>query len=173
VNFGVSLAKRPSRIVSSGLRLDGVPEHATTETWQSTLRARGYRLTPQRELVLRAVERLDHATPDEVLAAVREESESVNVSTVYRTLELLEEIGLVWHTHLGHGAPTFRPADDEHVHIVCHVCGRVIDAPHSLADDLAERLFDEQGFLVDRSHFTVFGRCHDCVTEEQTTGEKR
>jgi Fur family transcriptional regulator, ferric uptake regulator len=133
------------------------------------LRSRGLRMTPQRDHVLGAVRELRHATPEQIGEALP----GVDITTVYRTLELLEEIGLVRHTHLGHGAPTFRPADDEHVHIVCHVCGRVIDAPHSLADDLAERLFDEQGFLVDRSHFTVFGRCHDCVTEEQTTGEKR
>ncbi|HET6653175.1 MAG TPA: transcriptional repressor, partial [Nocardioides sp.] len=61
------------------------------EQWQKELRSRGYRLTPQRELVLRAVDHLGHATPDEILAEVRKESAAVNVSTVYRTLELLEE----------------------------------------------------------------------------------
>ena len=62
----------------------------TQEDWRTQLRERGYRLTPQRELILAAVERLGHATPDEVLAAVREQSSAVNVSTVYRTLEVLE-----------------------------------------------------------------------------------
>ena len=76
-------------------------EHpSSTDDWQLTLRSKGYRLTPQRELVLRAVERLGHATPDEVLTAVREESQAVNVSTVYRTLELLEDLGLVRHAHI-------------------------------------------------------------------------
>src|ERR687897_723206 len=63
-----------------------------TLDWQQLLRDKGYRLTPQRELVLSAVDRLGHATPDEILAAVREQSSAVNVSTVYRTLELLEEL---------------------------------------------------------------------------------
>jgi len=133
------------------------------------LRSRGLRMTPQRDRVLAAVRKLGHATPEQIGDAVP----GVDITTVYRTLELLEQLGLVRHTHLGHGAPTFRPADDEHVHVVCHTCGRVIDAPDSLADDLAERLRDEQGFLVDRSHFTVFGQCNDCVTAEQTTAEKR
>ena len=64
------------------------------------LREQGLRLTPQRRLILRAVEELEHATPDEVLAHVRAQVSSVNASTVYRTLEVLEELGLVRHTHL-------------------------------------------------------------------------
>ena len=58
--------------------------------WRQRLRERGYRLTPQRELILGAVEELGHATPDEVLAEVRTHSDAVNASTVYRTLEVLE-----------------------------------------------------------------------------------
>ena len=139
------------------------------------LRSRGLRMTPQRDHVLAAVRELGHATPEQIGEAVP----GVDITTVYRTLELLEQLGLVRHTHLGHGAPTFRPAGDEHVHVVCHSCGRVIDAPVSLTDELAERLRDEQGFLVDRSHFTVFGQCVDCVAigagpaTEQTAGGKR
>jgi Fur family ferric uptake transcriptional regulator len=123
------------------------------------LRARGLRMTPQRDEVLQAVRRLRHATPEQVSAAVPD----VDLTTVYRTLELLEEIGLVRHTHLGHGAPSFRPADDDHVHVVCHTCGSVVDAPQDLTDALALRLEREQGFVLDRAHFTVFGRCQDCV----------
>ena len=72
-----------------------------------SLRERGYRLTPQRQLVLEAVTELGHATPEDVHAWVVERAEGVNISTVYRTLELLEEIGLVTHAHLSHGAPTY------------------------------------------------------------------
>ena len=75
--------------------------------WRAKLRGSGYRLTPQRELILRAVDELGHATPDEVLARVREQSSAVNVSTVYRTLEVLEELGLVRHAHLSDRAPTY------------------------------------------------------------------
>ena len=73
--------------------------------WRERLREQGYRLTPQRELVLDAVEKLGHATPDEVLAEVRDALDAVNVSTVYRTLEVLEELGLVRHAHLSATAP--------------------------------------------------------------------
>jgi len=123
------------------------------------LRSRGMRMTPQREHVLAAVRDLGHATPEQISDAVP----GVDITTVYRTLEVLEQIGLVRHTHLGHGAPAFRPADDQHVHVVCHSCGRVADAPEALADELAARLRAEQGFVLDRSHFTVFGRCAECA----------
>ena len=133
----------------------------------AALHARGMRMTPQRELVLGAVRRLGHATPEQVGEAVPE----IDLTTVYRTLELLEDIGLVRHAHLGHGAPSFRPADDEHVHVVCHACGSVVDAPRDLVDELADRLQAERGFAVDRSHFTVFGRCATC-TEQPSSGKR-
>lgn len=126
------------------------------------LHARGLRSTPQREQVLAAVYRLGHATPEQI----SETLPGVDATTVYRTLELLEQIGLVKHTHLGHGAASYRPSDDDHVHVICHDCGSVVDAPPRLVDDLATRLLDEQGFAVDRSHFTVFGRCRNCGPEQ-------
>jgi Fur family transcriptional regulator, ferric uptake regulator len=123
------------------------------------LRSRGLRVTPQREQVLAAVRELGHATPEQISERVA----GVDVTTVYRTLELLEELGLVRHAHLGHGPASYRPAEDDHIHVVCHTCGRVVDADQSLVDDMADRLRSERGFVLDRSHFTVFGRCADCV----------
>ena len=81
--------------------------------WVADLRARGYRLTPQRQLVLEAVADLGHATPEDIVTAVRRTASGINISTVYRTLELLEELGLVTHTHLGHGPPTYHAATDD------------------------------------------------------------
>lgn len=134
--------------------------------WQSELRARGYRLTPQRQLVLEAVDGLGHATPDEIAAAVRRVAAGVNLSTVYRTLELLEELGLVRHTHLGHGAPSYSVAwDAEHLHLVCRNCGAVSEAPTEVAAGLVGRLRDERGFTVDVGHFAVFGRCAGCEAQ--------
>ncbi|MDP9393254.1 MAG: transcriptional repressor [Actinomycetota bacterium] len=133
------------------------------EGWQSTLRQRGYRLTPQRQLVLEAVEALRHATPDDICAEVRRTAPSVNISTVYRTLELLEELGLVTHAHLGHGPPTYHAATDEdHLHLVCRECGSVTEVPVDTADPLVGRLADEHGFDTDVQHFAVYGRCRGC-----------
>jgi Fur family ferric uptake transcriptional regulator len=132
--------------------------------WQAELRARGYRLTPQRQLVLEAVGELGHGTPEEIATAVRRTASGVNISTVYRTLELLEELGLVQHTHLGHGAPTYSVAShDDHVHLVCRDCGLVDEIESSVVDDVVRRVSAERGFSVDVGHFAVFGRCKACV----------
>lgn len=135
----------------------------TTHDWQTRLRERGYRLTPQRELVLRAVERLGHATPDEVLAAVREESRAVNISTVYRTLELLEELGLVRHAHITDRAPTYHSTSTpDHVHLVCRGCGAITEVAPEVIEPLTDALADRYGFSTDVGHLTVFGTCRRC-----------
>ncbi len=131
--------------------------------WKAKLRGSGYRLTPQRELILAAVERLGHATPDEVLAEVRTHSSAVNHSTVYRTLEVLEEIGLVRHAHLSDRAPTYHSVTDhEHFHLVCRNCQRVISVDPDVLRPLLDRLDTDHGFVADVGHLTVFGRCDRC-----------
>ncbi|WP_020579200.1 Fur family transcriptional regulator [Actinopolymorpha alba] len=130
---------------------------------QEELRARGYRLTPQRQLVLEAVEELGHATPEAVLTAVRQKARGINMSTIYRTLELLEELQLVSHAHLGHGAPTYHSASaPDHAHLVCRTCGRIIEVPPPVIEPLARTLRAEYSFRPDVRHLTVFGDCADC-----------
>jgi Fur family ferric uptake transcriptional regulator len=134
--------------------------------WQADLRARGYRLTPQRQLVLEAVTELGHATPEEICTAVRRTAHGVNISTVYRTLELLEELGLVTHTHLDHGPPTYHAAtDDEHVHLVCRVCGTVTEAAPGLVDGVVRELAETVGFTADVGHMAIFGICQECAAQ--------
>lgn len=131
--------------------------------WRERLRSQGYRLTPQREFVLAAVNDLGHATPDQILERVRQRSSAVNISTVYRTLELLEELGLVRHTHITDRAPTYHSkVGPEHVHLVCRGCDAVIDADLSDFDGLTRTLRDRHGFEADVGHLTVFGRCRSC-----------
>ncbi|WP_018386427.1 Fur family transcriptional regulator [Wenjunlia vitaminophila] len=138
--------------------------------WKADLRERGYRLTPQRQLVLEAVDTLEHATPDSILTEVRKTASSVNISTVYRTLELLEELGLVSHAHLGHGAPTYHLADrHHHMHLVCRDCGSVIEADVSVAGPFVDLLKDRFGFETDMRHFALFGRCVRCPETDRRT----
>ena len=133
------------------------------QDWRQRLREEGHRLTPQRELVLRAVDELGHATPDEVLRAVREQSPGVNISTVYRTLELLEELDLVRHAHLTDRAPTYHSATaPPHAHLVCRECGQVREADGGVVGALTTGLRDREGFATDVGHLTVFGICRNC-----------
>ena len=137
--------------------------HTPPEEWKAALRAQGYRLTPQREMVLRAVEHLGHGTPDEILAEVRKDSAAVNISTVYRTLELLEELGLVRHAHLTDRAPTYHStASPTHVHLVCRSCGGVTEVAPEVVEPMTGTLRDHYGFTTDVGHLTVFGTCRAC-----------
>ena len=130
------------------------------------LRGRGFRMTPQRELVLEAVQRLGHATPDEVLAEVRTRASAVNVSTVYRTLDLLEEVGLVRHAHLSDRAPTYHSVSDhEHFHLVCRNCGRVTSVGSDEVAGLVAALRERYAFVADVGHLTVHGTCADCPAD--------
>lgn len=124
-------------------------------------------MTAQRQLVLESVRKLGHATPEQVHRSVCRTAAGVNITTVYRTLELLEELNLVHHTHLSHGAPTYHAgAEHAHLHLVCHRCGTVDEVPPAVLTDLAESLECDRGFVVDLGHVALFGVCRDCATDQ-------
>lgn len=125
-------------------------------------------MTPQRQLVLDAVEELEHATPEQICSSVQRQAPAVNITTVYRTLDLLERLGLVRHTHLGHGAPNYSVREHEHVHLVCHWCGSVAEVPPGLLDALVGRLDAEHGFRLDATHMALSGTCRNCAVEHPT-----
>ena len=127
------------------------------------LHSLGLRLTPQRQLVLRAVDTLGHATPDEILAEVQRHASAVNASTVYRNLEVLEELGLVRHAHLSDRAPTYHSVrGHEHFHLVCRNCQQVVSVAPDVLLPLLARLEADHGFTADVGHLTVFGTCREC-----------
>ena len=116
---------------------------------QHELREKGLRLTPQRELVLTAVRELGHATPEEVADKVRQTHPGINLSTVYRTLEVLEQVGLVTHAHIGHGAPTYHVVDDTpHIHLVCSRCRKVESIDGDDFAKYANKLENDNGFVI-------------------------
>lgn len=133
---------------------------------RSTLHRRGMRMTPQRQLVLDAVRELEHATPDRICAHVQHNAPAVNITTVYRTLDLLSELGLVRHTHLGHGAPVYSTQDHEHLHLVCHQCGEVAECPRELLDELGATVRERWGFDLDAAHLALSGTCRGCQRSE-------
>lgn len=138
---------------------------AEREQLRDTLHRRGMRMTPQRQLVLDALLELEHATPEQVHQRVQTRTPTVNITTIYRTLELLERLGLVRHTHLGHGAPNYSVHEHGHVHLVCHNCGTLIEAPCELMEDLAGTLRARFGFELDASHLALSGFCRNCSGE--------
>ena len=143
-------------------------EQDLRRTWDEELRSRGYRVTPQRQLVLEAVASLDHATPEDIAASVQRTAKGVNISTIYRTLELLDSLGLVAHTHLNHGAPSYHLATEAaHVHLVCQDCGKIDQASPDAIEPLTRELDKRHGFEINVSHLTVFGRCDNCRSKQR------
>jgi len=124
----------------------------------------GYRLTPQRVMILSAIENSDnHISAEEIYAQIVAKFPQVNISTVYRTLELLKQLGLVTETDLGGGRVRYHPADKgHHHHLVCQECGAIIDLDESMISSLKGALLREYQFIADLRHLAIFGRCVNC-----------
>jgi len=128
--------------------------------FESVLRQAGYRRTPQRQQVWETVERLRHATPEQIAETLPD----VDPSTVYRALEVLVDVGLITHTHIGHGPPVYHAVDPKpHLHLVCQKCGRQESADVALADGLVEALRAQHGFVPDLAYMSLPGLCRECA----------
>jgi len=134
------------------------------EEASDVLRELGYRLTPQRTLILAAVQASDsHISAEEIYSKVRAQYPHVNISTVYRTLDLLKGLSLVTETDLGEGRVRYHYADKgHHHHLVCERCGAIIDVDEDLFLSLKRTLLKDYQFNANIRHFAIFGRCTKC-----------
>lgn len=137
----------------------------------AALRQEGYRLTPQREMIVEAIAHSGrHMTAEEVLDVVRQKTEAVNIATVYRTLDLLVEKGLATRTDLGEGRVVYATIrHGPHIHLVCRRCGRVLEADASLLAPLTTALQEQCHFFCDTTHLALTGLCEACEQAEQET----
>jgi Fur family ferric uptake transcriptional regulator len=128
------------------------------------LREKGYRLTPQREMILAAIESSrDHISAEEIYAQVVARYPHVNISTVYRTLELLKKLGMVYEIDLGEGRIRYHAeGSGHHHHLVCQGCGKVIDIDEATLSSLKDILYRDYGFHADLRHVGIFGLCVGC-----------
>ena len=125
------------------------------------LRAAGRRLTPQRQQVLDAVERLGPANPEPIVESIP--GAPMALSTVYRSLEALQELGLVTHTHVADRVRSYHLASHAtHIHVVCRECGSVGEAPADVASEFVAALDRSLGFQADVTHAAIHGLCHTC-----------
>jgi Fur family ferric uptake transcriptional regulator len=128
------------------------------------LRSRGLRMTPQRRAIVAEIMSTEgHINPADVARRVRERVPGVNPSTVYRTLGLLESLGIVSHAHLESGAEYHRSDEGQHVHLVCARCGGEESLSAAEADRLRAVIVEHRGFMPDFTHFAVSGFCAACV----------
>jgi len=128
------------------------------------LRQQGYRLTPQREMVLEAVhESQGHVSAEEIYARVQARNPYVHISTVYRTLELLKQLHIVCEIDLGGGYVCYELAGERrHHHLICQECGEVLEVDDEALASLKDTLRQEYGFEAHLDHLAISGCCHSC-----------
>jgi Fur family ferric uptake transcriptional regulator len=127
------------------------------------LRQRGHRITPQRVAILEEIMGAEgHLTPQALARDVQRRVPGVDVSTIYRTLALLESIDVVRHSHQEEGAAYHRVGEGDHVHLSCSRCGAQDDMPADLAKRLKGLIAKYHGFEPDLTHFAIAGLCASC-----------
>ena len=129
------------------------------------LKSRGIRITPQRAIILDAMERMPgHITAEEVYAEVQQVNSYINLATIYRTLDLLKELDLVSEADMGTGATHFAlRVHGVHHHAICRACGHSFEFPHEIVEPMTHQLRVHYQFVADADHTVIFGWCEGCL----------
>ena len=135
------------------------------EVLVARLRSLGYRMTASRRAVLSALVSGTHRSAEELAEQVQQRVPDVHISTVYRNLDELERVGLVVHSHLGHGPATYQLTAEAHGHLVCERCGASYEADQRMFAGLAREAKSRFGFEIRPFHFSVLGLCQACRAE--------
>lgn len=139
----------------------------TVDDLVARLRSAGVRLTAPRRLVLAAlVEAGSHTTAEELHRLVQRHHPDVSASSIYRTMDLLADLHIVEHVHLGHGPAQFHLTHEEHAHLVCNGCGLIVELAAETSGRFAETVLTELDFHLDLGHFALTGWCGNCRPPE-------
>ena len=142
----------------------------TEKKLTSILRQRGYRLTPQRRAVLKVIAlSSDHLTPAAIYERVRRKHPGIGLVTIYRTLAVLAELGLICEVHAGGSCRSYlmRKPPGHHHHLICSQCGRVVDFSDCDLGGLERRLAQENGFKIEGHLLEFLGLCPACQKSAQ------
>lgn len=132
------------------------------------IRERGFRVTPQRMLILDAIcEGKEHTTFDEIYDRVQAKAPGINQATLYRTLDFLCELHLVVSAEIDGRAVYEIAGETPHHHLVCHACGAIQELPDFHFHELRSHLLLEHGFKADISHLALTGLCPQCAESER------
>ncbi|MBN2044287.1 MAG: transcriptional repressor [Anaerolineales bacterium] len=135
-----------------------------TDEILDTLRQRGYRITAQREIVVEIISEAEHhLSAEEIYQELETRTPGANISTVYRTLEVLWEEGLTCRNDLSEGKIVYATREHgPHIHLVCRRCNYVIEAEPEVLNQLSEVLLANYQFRADLDHLSIFGLCEQC-----------
>jgi Fur family ferric uptake transcriptional regulator len=136
----------------------------TEKRIESTLRHHGYKLTPQRRVVIRVIASTqDHLTPADLYERVHPECPAIGLVTIYRTLDLLTRLGLICELHAGGSCHSYTMSTPEHHHhLICSDCGEVVDFTGYDLSPLEQRLCRETGFEIEGHLLEFIGLCRNC-----------
>lgn len=134
-----------------------------------TLKEFGHRPTPQRLMILSAVRHSrDHVTASDVLEQVKESYSFIDLSTVYRTLDMLKQMRLVSETDMGRGTYAYEWLGQErHHHLICNGCDRIELLDDEFLRSLGANISESYGFEADMDHVVLFGSCRECTGESE------
>ena len=139
-------------------------DFSSVDTVIAYLRSRGSRVTSSRRILLEVLFAADgHMSAEALADAVQQQAPDVHLSTIYRNLEELEHIGVISHSHLGHGPSSYLLASHAHAHFICADCGTMIEAPDEMFRGLARSARTQLGFTIDPKHFAILGRYASCT----------
>ena len=143
--------------------------HETIDYFE-ILHAKGYRVTPQRVVILDAVcEGNGHTIVGEIYARAKRMDPAINRSTLYRTLDLFQQIGLVVSAEIGTGEKVYEVAESEaHYHLICRGCGHTEIIDHALIHPLFKKIEQRYRFTIQTDHHVIFGMCAACQQNDET-----
>jgi Fur family transcriptional regulator, ferric uptake regulator len=139
------------------------------EKLKEQLKLKGYKLTPQRRAVVNMVieNRGKHLTAEELYDLVKKECPEIGLATVYRTIQLLEEIGLLSKLNLDDGCNRYELIDEDevhqHHHLICRKCGKVIEVEEDLLDAIEKNVENQYKFKIENHSVKFLGICEECL----------
>jgi len=131
---------------------------------QQTLKEKGYRITPQRSMILDVLHHAEkHVSADDIYEQVITKYPEVNKSTVYRTLELLKGLDLVDEADFGGDKLYYHHAEKgDHHHLICQKCGRTVEVDEGILDPIRDTLVTKYNFVPNIRHLPISGHCLTC-----------
>ena len=148
----------------------------TEKKIEDRLRQRGFKITPQRRVILKAIAGVsEHMTPAEIYERVCRDDPGIGLVTVYRTLEILAGLGLLCEMHAGGNCRSYlmRRPDEHHHHLICSDCGTVVDFINCDLGSLENRLSQDNNFEINGHILEFIGRCRECRSRVNKTVDRR
>lgn len=132
----------------------------------ATLKKKGLKLTPQRILITDIIhDAKGHITANEIIESVKEQMPGVNKSTIYRTLDILEEAGCVYKSEQGNEFIYHHDHEGHHHHLKCSKCGKTISCDEDMFASVQKTMARKYGFKADFKHLIISGLCESCKLE--------